>query len=65
MIVKEVSKNIFKYIWLLNLDCEIFLDMRNLYNKGYLYIYIFWGDTYIIKGYCTEPTVVGSFGHRE
>lgn len=36
MIVKEVSKSVFKYIWFLSLDCEI-LDMRNLYNKGCLY----------------------------
>ena len=36
VIVKEVSKSVFKYIWFLSLDCEI-LDMRNLCNKGCLY----------------------------
>lgn len=35
MIVKGVSKSLFKYIWFLSL--EIFLDIKDLDNKEYLY----------------------------
>lgn len=53
MIVKEVSKSLFKYIWFLSL--ERYLDTRDLDN-----------NTYILKGYCTKMLfiVVGSFDCR-